>query len=44
MSIDGLRRAVRRSFVGPSTCTHLNDSFRALEDVGMLYDRLAGSA
>jgi hypothetical protein len=44
MSIDGLRRAVRQSFVGPSTCTHLNDSFRALEDVGMLYDRLAGSA
>jgi Protein of unknown function (DUF2889) len=40
-SIDGLRRAVRRDYVGPSTCTHLNDTFRALEDVGVLFDRLA---
>ncbi|SFF96552.1 Protein of unknown function [Novosphingobium sp. CF614] len=44
MSIDGLRREVRRSFVGPSTCTHLNDTFRALEDIGMLFDRLAAIA
>ena len=43
-AIDGLRRAVRQDFVGPSTCTHLNDTFRALEDVGALFDRLAPSA
>ncbi len=43
-SIDGLRRAVRQDYVGPSTCTHLNDTFRALEDVGALFDRLALSA
>jgi hypothetical protein len=40
MSIDGLRRTIRTSFVGPSTCTHLNDSYRAMEDVGALLDRL----
>jgi hypothetical protein len=39
--IDGMRRAVKRDFTGPSTCTHLNDTFRALEDVGALFDRLA---
>jgi hypothetical protein len=43
-SIDGLRRAVRQDYVGPSTCTHLNDTFRALEDVGVLYDRIAAGA
>jgi hypothetical protein len=42
--IDGLRRVVRQDYVGPSTCTHLNDTFRALEDVGALFDRLAVSA
>jgi hypothetical protein len=40
MPVDGLRRAVRSSFVGPSTCTHLNDTFRALEDAGALLDAL----
>jgi hypothetical protein len=40
MPIDGLRRAVRSSFVGPSTCTHLNDTLRALEDIGALLDIL----
>jgi hypothetical protein len=40
MAIDGLRRDVRSTFTGPSTCTHLNDSFRALEDAGALLDRL----
>jgi hypothetical protein len=44
MSIDGLRRAVRKGFTGPSTCTHLNDSFRAMEDVGALLDRLRKGA
>jgi hypothetical protein len=43
-SIDGLRRSVRQDFSGPSTCTHLNDSFRALEDVGALFDCLATGA
>jgi Protein of unknown function (DUF2889) len=42
--IDGLRRAVRQTFAGPSTCTHLNDTFRALEDAGALFDRLAAGA
>lgn len=32
----GLRRWVRDTFVGPTTCTHLNDTLRALEDVGGL--------
>jgi hypothetical protein len=40
MPFDGLRRAVRASFVGPSTCTHLNDTFRSMEDVGALLDAL----
>lgn len=29
----GLRQRVREQFVGPSTCTHLNDTLRGLEDV-----------
>jgi hypothetical protein len=44
MSIDGLRKAVKQGFEGTATCTHLNDTFRALEDVGALFDRLAASA
>lgn len=35
-SADGLRGEVRQSFVGPSTCTHLNDTLRSLEDVPVL--------
>jgi hypothetical protein len=35
-NVDGLRRHVRDSFVGPTTCTHLNDTFRSLEDVTAL--------
>lgn len=34
--VDGLRRTVRKSFVGPTTCTHLNDTLRSFEDVGAL--------
>jgi hypothetical protein len=34
--VDGLRRAVLAEFVGPSTCTHLNDAFRSFEDLGSL--------
>jgi hypothetical protein len=40
MPIDGMRRAVPKAFTGPSTCTHLNDTFRAMEDVGALLDAL----
>jgi len=35
-SLDGLRARVRAEFVGTSTCTHLNDALRALEDVPAL--------
>ncbi len=31
-----LRPVVRETFVGTSTCTHLNDTLRALEDVPAL--------
>jgi hypothetical protein len=34
--VDGLRRSVRTAFVGPTTCTHLNDTLRALQDAGAL--------
>jgi hypothetical protein len=44
MPLLGLRRAVRRTFVGTSTCTHLNDTFGAMEDLGALLDQLAVSA
>ena len=33
---DGLRARVRAEFLGPTTCTHLNDAMRALEDVPAL--------
>ncbi|TQC45199.1 DUF2889 domain-containing protein [Rhodococcus sp. WS4] len=32
----GLRERIRTDFTGPSTCTHLNDMVRALEDVPAL--------
>jgi hypothetical protein len=35
-TLDALRPAVRAEFLGPTTCTHLNDTFRALEDVAVL--------
>jgi hypothetical protein len=34
--VDGLRRFVRGTFTGTTTCTHLNDTLRSLEDVGAL--------
>ena len=40
LDLDDLRRTVRKSFVGPSTCTHLNDTLRSLADVGALSDVL----
>jgi hypothetical protein len=36
LTVGGLRRSVRGDFVGPATCTHLNDTLRSLEDVGAL--------
>jgi len=33
MRLYGLRPGVRATLVGPSTCTHLNDTLRELEDV-----------
>jgi hypothetical protein len=38
--LGGLRPAVRAEFLGPTTCTHLNDTLRALEDVAALIDYL----
>lgn len=34
--VAGLRSSVQREFKGPSTCTHLNDTLRALEDLSVL--------
>jgi Protein of unknown function (DUF2889) len=36
----GLRRGVRAEFLGPTTCTHLNDMFRSLEDVPALVEHV----
>jgi hypothetical protein len=33
MPLAGLRSAIREQFIGPSTCTHLNDMMRSLEDL-----------
>jgi len=45
-ALDDLRDRVRVDFVGATTCTHLNDMFRALADVGFLGARatVGGSA
>jgi Protein of unknown function (DUF2889) len=40
--VAGLRRHVRETFLGTSTCTHLNDTLRSLEDIPALLD-LAGT-
>jgi hypothetical protein len=39
--VAGLRRHVRDTFLGTSTCTHLNDTLRSLEDIPALL-KLAG--
>lgn len=36
LAAEGLRQYVRNTFLGPSTCTHLNDTLRALEDIPAL--------
>jgi hypothetical protein len=38
----GLRQHVRETFGGTSTCTHLNDTLRSLEDVPALLSLVAG--
>jgi hypothetical protein len=38
-TLDDLRDRIRADFVGATTCTHLNDMLRALEDVGWLAAR-----
>jgi Protein of unknown function (DUF2889) len=41
LPVAGLRRHVRDTFLGTSTCTHLNDTLRSLEDIPALL-QLAG--
>ncbi len=41
---DDLTVLVRQEFLGTSTCTHLNDTFRCLEDCGALVGLLRKSA
>jgi Protein of unknown function (DUF2889) len=41
MELAGLRPAVREDFVGVTTCTHLNDTLRSIEDVRALLPLLA---
>jgi hypothetical protein len=38
-----LRTHVRSTFVGTTTCTHLNDVLRGLADVGPMFDTIAAS-
>jgi hypothetical protein len=40
LAAEGLRALVRAEFIGPSTCTHLNDTLRAMEDVPALAAQL----
>jgi hypothetical protein len=40
MSVRDLRPELRTQLVGPSTCTHLNDVLRGLEDVARLTELL----
>jgi hypothetical protein len=43
MKVLGLRPQVRAELLGPSTCTHLNDTLRQLEDVVALAPLLASA-
>lgn len=38
LPVEGLRDVVRTEFTGTSTCTHLNDVFRSLADVALLWE------
>ncbi|MGE2719515.1 DUF2889 domain-containing protein [Mycolicibacterium celeriflavum] len=42
MSLAEIRDRVRREFVGTSTCTHLNDTLRAIGDLDALFDLRSG--
>lgn len=42
--VGGLRREVQKTFVGPSTCTHLNDTLRSLQDIAALVRPLSNCA
>jgi hypothetical protein len=41
--VDGLRELVRDELYGDTTCTHLNDTFRALADARRMWDAAAMS-
>lgn len=41
VAVGDVRHEVRRSFAGPSTCTHLNDTLRSLDSVSALLALLA---
>jgi len=41
-SVNGLRSFVRKTFVGTTTCTHLNDTLRGLADLERLVAMLGG--
>lgn len=43
-TLDDLRTRIRADFVGASTCTHLNDMLRALEDVAALARSIGAGA
>ena len=40
MAVSEVARTIQESFVGPTTCTHLNDTFRAMADLGALLPQL----
>jgi hypothetical protein len=42
MTLAGLRGRIRGEFVGTSTCTHLNDTLRAIGDLDALLDLRRG--
>ena len=42
MTLSEIRDRVRGEFVGTSTCTHLNDTLRAIADLDALLDLRAG--
>jgi hypothetical protein len=42
MTLSELRARIRSEFVGTSTCTHLNDTLRAIADLDVLLDLRTG--
>jgi hypothetical protein len=42
MTLSAMRDRVRAEFVGISTCTHLNDTLRAIADLDALSDQRVG--